>query len=121
MMGKTMKENGEEYQGKPIPADFTTPSDNPDSWMMSQEEADKAGMGEMHKRMTGGEASSRSFPKTDADWINLAEDIKDKVGENSPDYYEANQQLGAIIGLEGGNLGYAKDWLVRKAGELNIS
>lgn len=64
----------------------------------------------------------RPFPSTDGDWIDLAEDIKDKLARvASPDYYTATHQLGIILTLEEGNPEDAKRWLVEKAGELGIS
>jgi len=63
----------------------------------------------------------RPFPQTYMDWVNLAEDIKDRVGEDLPDYYEANRQLGIISTLEEGNPEEAKRWLTEKAGELGIT
>ncbi len=62
----------------------------------------------------------RLAPKTYGDWVDLAEDIKEKVGEGSPDYYEATHQLGIISELEEGSPGEAKRWLTRKAGDLGI-
>ncbi len=91
---------------------------NPGSQMMSQEEAEKLGMGEMHKRMTGG-ASGRPFPQTYMDWVDLADDIKQKMPPES--WYLVNETLQIISDKEGPVAEEAKRWLTKKAGELGIS
>lgn len=54
-------------------------------------------------------------------WVNLTEDIKDKISEEDPDYYETTHQLGIVATLEEGNPEEAKRWLMQKAGELGIT
>lgn len=66
---------------------------------------------------TGG--TTRLFPQTYGDWVNLAEDIKDKV--DTPEYAEINSKLGIIGGFEEGDAEEAKRWLIEKARELGIS
>ncbi len=62
---------------------------NPNGWMMSQEEAEGLGMGGMHRQMTGeGEKSGRPFPQTYSDWVDLAEDIKQKMPPEAWGYSE---------------------------------
>jgi len=61
----------------------------------------------------------RPFPKTYADWVDLALDIKKKAPELST---EVNECLMAIIGEgTGRDVDDAKRWLVRRAGELGIT
>ncbi len=92
--------------------------ENPGNPMMSQEEAEKLGMGEMHKRMMGSGVSSRPFPETYGDWVSLAEDIKAKMPQEKWGIVNSTLQL---ISEEHPNSGEAKRWLVEKAGELGIS
>ena len=85
--------------------------------MMSQEEAKRLGIGEMHKRMMGSGESSRPFPETYGDWVSLAEDIKAKMPPESWGVVNGTLQ---VVGEEGPNAEEAKRWLVEKAGELDI-
>ena len=85
--------------------------------MMSQEEAKRLGMGEMHKRMMGSGESSRPFPETYGDWVSLAEDIKAKM---PPESWGVVNGLLLIISDEVPEAQEAKRWLVNKAGELGI-
>ncbi len=60
----------------------------------------------------------RPVPQTYGDWVNLAEDIKDKV--DTPEYAEINHHLCVIQGITEGDAEYSKRWLTRIAGELGI-
>lgn len=62
--------------------------------------------------------SPRLFPQTDADWWNLAEDIKEK---DRPSWDAVNGALLTMRDGSGSAVDDAKRWLVEKAGELNIS
>lgn len=76
---------------------------NPGSSMMSQEEADKMGMGEMHRTMMGGQQSSRIlFPRTTGDWSDLAGRIKDFDPQNMSLQGEVNKLLTDIYDDEDG-------------------
>ncbi len=98
---------------------------NPDGWMMSQEEADRLGMGEMHRRMTGGGgAPDRPVPQTYGDWVNLGMDIKEKAGINDfKTTAEVNEHLYRIYKEEEEpeTAQVSKMWLTRKAGELGVT
>lgn len=70
---------------------------------------EKSGFGELH----------RPFPETYGDWVSLAEDIKQKMPEES--WYIVNELLQTISKEEGPVVDEAKRWLMNKAGELGIS
>lgn len=68
----------------------------------------------------GGERTGRQFPQAYTDWITLAEDIKEKLGDDVDARMEVNMQLGHIS-IEDEDSDNAKRWLVSKAGELGVS
>jgi len=71
------------------------------------------------EKLTGTEYN-RPLPQTYGDWVDLAEDIKDKLGDNVEARMEVNKQLG-YIAADVDNSETAKRWLVDKAGELGIT
>ena len=88
--------------------------------MASDERKHAQMMGEMHKRMMGSGIPDRPVPQTYMDWVDLAEDIKQKMPPES--WYIINNLLLVISQEEEGPVAEeAKRWLVTKAGELGIS
>ena len=75
-------------------------------------------LGHRHPSQYPGERHSL-FPQTYSDWVNLAEDIKQKMPTES--WYIVNDLLQVISQEEGPVAEEAKRWLMRKAGELGIS
>lgn len=66
------------------------------------------------------ESTSRLFPKTYGDWVNLAEDIKAKCLDDPVGRSNVNYQLQQIAG-ETKDVAEAKRWLLQKAAELGIN
>ena len=96
---------------------------NPDGWMMSQEEAERLGMGEMHRQMTSGGTSDRPIPQTYGDWVNLGESIKEKAGiSDFETTSHVNIHLQRIYDEEENPevAQQSKRFLTRRAGELGI-
>lgn len=60
---------------------------------------------------------SRPFPETFGDWVDLAEDIKEKRPDLAPD---VNENLGYIFTEDPAQSENAKHWLWVKAGEIGI-
>ena len=70
----------------------------------------------------------RLFPRTYGDWVNLAEDIKQKLPDDPVARATVNYNLRVIASeeqavplVEQGEVDDAKRWLVNKGGELGIS
>lgn len=61
----------------------------------------------------------RLFPQTYSDWVNLAEDIKDKYPDDPVMRASVNYQLDIVLRAEGGE-DVAKRWLAERAGELGL-
>lgn len=66
------------------------------------------------------EKPSRPYPQTYGDWVSLAEDIKDKLGDDVEARMKVNMQLG-YIAADVDNSDSAKRWLAAKAIELGIA
>jgi len=64
----------------------------------------------------------RSFPETYGDWVNLAEDIKDKYPDDPVMRASVNYQLGYIAEEDEypEEAQEAKRWLTKQAGKLQI-
>jgi len=61
----------------------------------------------------------RPFPKTYGDWVDLAENIKERIPDDPATIATVNYQLNTIAVGESG-VEEAKRWLLNKAGELGI-
>ncbi len=97
VLGEEMVEipiGGEKPSGRTWPAEL--------AWR------EKSGFGELH----------RPFPETYGDWVNLAENIKEKMPPES--WNVVNDLLHVISQEEGPVAEEAKRWLMKKAGELRI-
>ena len=62
----------------------------------------------------------RPFPQTNQEWENLGFDIEAKLPNIGP-RYSIRDAVAIATGKKEGNAGTAKDWLIRKAGELGIT